>query len=450
MPQLLRNINGIIEAFGRYAGPGTGGRCALTRGQLKRLLERELADIIVKPQDPATVDEVLRLLDEDHTGTVEFEEFLILVFKVTQACFKTLSESPEGACGTQESRSCAPRASPEQGEGQSSGPEEGRAGGRQHPQASSGGQSGQGETGARTQGQAPGSTQVSHRDRQFESQGHQGGSRQTPARGHVEPTQSAGEDQGCRTRDERSERQSQAREQDRAHQTSETVTGAETLTQTGATQTVARDRSQQSGGASSQSQESFQGQTRGTETHGQHSSQTSQVVTRPIPTQTESQTQTVERNRSQQSEGTSSQSQESFHGQTRGTETHGQHSSQTSQVVTRPIPTQTESQSQTVEQDRSQTPCHTGVGEQGQTQRQSGRGQRGTTESGHEAEGTEPGQAQPGASALTGGQGGGRSSVVEREWVDDPARETVIGRQDRGGPCAHMPPAPGREGAQRK
>ncbi|VFV37955.1 Hypothetical predicted protein [Lynx pardinus] len=424
MPQLLRNINGIIEAFGRYAR--MEGNCKmLTRGELKRLLEHEFADVIVKPHDPATVDEVLCLLDEDDTGTVEFKEFLVLVFKVAQACFKTLSESPEGACGSQESGICPAGDSQELGKGQNRRTEVEVAREGQHCEESQHRQSTQasrGQVGARAQthGQDIGQDRQSESQRQErESWQTQAGecTWQTQAGECTQQTQRVGEDKSHQTRERESERQSQAREQDRAHQTSETVTGTGTQTQTDTTQTMGEDRSSQIGSPGSpgtQPQESTHGQTRGTEVQGQDRSQISQVVTGGhIQTQAGSQTQT---------------------------------------------------HTQTVEQGKSQSARHIGDRDEGQIQRQSDSGQRWTQVSHYEAEEAEMGgQAQAGASTLTGrqdrsstqprcsvtgGQGESESTVVTQEWVDDHTRDTAIPRQDQGSLHSGMLSAQGPDTAQ--
>ncbi|XP_048951567.1 cornulin isoform X4 [Canis lupus dingo] len=471
MPQLLRNIHGIIEAFQHYAR--TQGSCTvLTRGELKRFLEHEFADIIVKPQDPATVDEVLRLLDEDDTGTVEFKEFLVLVFKVAQACFKTLSESPTGDCGSQESGSLPTGASQELGKEQSRRAEVGQAREAQPRESSQYGQSTQA-----SRGQAGAEVQTRGQDRQSESQKQERESQQTEAGKRVQQTERLGEDKSHQIRQRRSETQSQTREQDRAQHTSGPVTGAGTRTQTDVTHTVTQtevtqvmeqDRSHQIRSPSTQSQESTHGQTRGTGVQGQDRSQTSQVVIEHVQTLGGA-TQAMEQGRNYQIRSPSTQSQESTHDQTRGTGVQGQDRSQTSQMVTgghiqTKAGPQTQRHAQATDQDRSQTARHVVDRDEGQTQRQSGSSHRWTQVSHYEAgEGKLGEQAQSVASTLTGrqdwssthprcsvtgGQGEREPIVITQEWVGDHTREMEIPRQDQGSLCTGIPTAQGQEAAQ--
>ncbi|NXC38703.1 CRNN protein, partial [Penelope pileata] len=89
MAKLQENIYGIIATFYTYAR--RDGDCsALSRGELRQLIEQELADVIVDPRDPSTVEKVLCFLDEDRNGKVQFGEFLSLIFRVAHAGYKQL------------------------------------------------------------------------------------------------------------------------------------------------------------------------------------------------------------------------------------------------------------------------------------------------------------------------------------------------------------------------
>jgi hypothetical protein len=371
-----------------------------------------------KPHDPATVDEVLCLLDEDNTGTVEFKEFLVLVFKVAQACFKTQSESPEGACRSQQSGSCHPGSSKELEKDQNSRTTVGIDGKGQHNEGSSCGQSeqtsrGQGRT--QTQGQDSSSLQVSTYDRQAESQRQERVSQQAQVMGHVEQT-SRIEDNNHQTRGRSLERQSQTREQ-----TGETMTGTATQTQTGISLT---------GGTSIQTEESTYGPSRGTETHGQDRGQISQSGTGGhIQTQAGSYSQTMEHDSSHQTGGTDIQTQQFTYGSTRGTEIHGQDRSQTSQAVTGGhiqihTGSHTQAHTQTIEQDRSHQTGSTGI----QTQEYTCGQTRGTEIHGQDRYQTS--QAVTGGHIQTQARSYTQTGIQAQQFTCGPTRVTEVHGQD--------------------
>uniref|UniRef100_A0A8D2JCN1 EF-hand domain-containing protein n=1 Tax=Varanus komodoensis TaxID=61221 RepID=A0A8D2JCN1_VARKO len=69
----------IISAFEKYAKKE--GDCAtLSKGELKKLIQKEFAEVIVV----STIETVFQLLDTDCDGKVDFEEFTILAFKVAK------------------------------------------------------------------------------------------------------------------------------------------------------------------------------------------------------------------------------------------------------------------------------------------------------------------------------------------------------------------------------
>ncbi|XP_075995400.1 protein S100-A10-like [Genypterus blacodes] len=71
----------LIKVFHRYAKDG-----ALSRKTLRDLMTVELSNFLQSQKDPAAVDKIMKDLDTNGDGKVDFEEFVSLVVGLSIAC----------------------------------------------------------------------------------------------------------------------------------------------------------------------------------------------------------------------------------------------------------------------------------------------------------------------------------------------------------------------------
>ncbi|XP_077446506.1 uncharacterized protein LOC144066948 [Stigmatopora argus] len=80
--QLETAMESLIVVFHRYASQdGT-----LSRRELRELMENELSNFLKSQKDPAAVDKIMKDLDTNKDGQVDFEEFVSLVVGLSIAC----------------------------------------------------------------------------------------------------------------------------------------------------------------------------------------------------------------------------------------------------------------------------------------------------------------------------------------------------------------------------
>ncbi|KAF0024580.1 hypothetical protein F2P81_023382 [Scophthalmus maximus] len=79
MPSELENaMESLIKVFHRYASDD-GKSTTLNRRELRSLMENELSNFLQSQKDPAAVDKIMKDLDTNGDGQVDFEEFVSLV-----------------------------------------------------------------------------------------------------------------------------------------------------------------------------------------------------------------------------------------------------------------------------------------------------------------------------------------------------------------------------------
>uniref|UniRef100_A0A8C2TTJ6 EF-hand domain-containing protein n=1 Tax=Coturnix japonica TaxID=93934 RepID=A0A8C2TTJ6_COTJA len=92
MSHFLDSVSTIITVFYQHAKED-GDQSKLNRRKMKEFIQKEFADAIANPHDPQTIDKILQFLEWDGDGEIDFNEFLLLVFRVAKACYWYLSKT---------------------------------------------------------------------------------------------------------------------------------------------------------------------------------------------------------------------------------------------------------------------------------------------------------------------------------------------------------------------
>uniref|UniRef100_A0A672ITB7 Protein S100 n=1 Tax=Salarias fasciatus TaxID=181472 RepID=A0A672ITB7_SALFA len=86
MPSELETaMESLITVFHRYASK-QGRSGTLSRRELRELMENELSNFLKSQQDATAIDKIMRDLDTNGDGQVDFEEFVSLVVGLSIAC----------------------------------------------------------------------------------------------------------------------------------------------------------------------------------------------------------------------------------------------------------------------------------------------------------------------------------------------------------------------------
>ncbi|NXA15045.1 S10AB protein, partial [Sapayoa aenigma] len=84
-----RCIESLLAVFQRYAGR-EGDSCTLSKREFLAFMNTELAAFTKNQKDPGVVDRMMKKLDLNSDGQLDFQEFLNLIGGIAVACHNSL------------------------------------------------------------------------------------------------------------------------------------------------------------------------------------------------------------------------------------------------------------------------------------------------------------------------------------------------------------------------